>query len=263
MLNCLPLYCLPRNEATQQSSSDSDNEGEPVAPVIHTNVEEVDLNGTSTATVATNGPVLRCNSDGSSRQKWEEFDECNGGTAGGQGTLSSPVKVADGVGEQSDFPQVFNAFEDNFSPAAPNHGQPNDVFLTVDPFATELPNPLETPFTFSGMYNSIEGKKWDLSDSDDESTPEDMDFQVKFVDNVSSVTPSSAAVTFTNGHVYRPTSPQSSSNSDCLYVTPLPPPPTTIFPRYAERCGWLSKLSHRKGQPRKYSVFLSFLFFFF
>ena len=254
MLNCLPLYCVPSKETIQQSSSAGDSGDVPVAAVTHvetpSSMEDIDCNDISTATDATNGALPRCNGDGSDRHKWEEFDQDTAGTLSGQPTLSLPAEVADSLSEPSGLPQAFNAFEDNFSPAVPNYVQPNDVFLTVDPFATELPNPLEAQLTYSGIYNSLEGKKWDLSDSDDDGTPEEVDFQVKYVDNVSSMTQRSAAVTFTRSQGTHVTSPQSSLSSESLYATPLPPPPTTIFPRYSERGGWLSKLSHRKGQSR-------------
>lgn len=263
MLNCLPLYCVPSDETTEQIFSDGDNEGAPVAPVTHVEMpSSMDGNDCSEISVATDaidatdGAVPRCNGSASDRQKWEEFDEDSVGALSNQPLLFLQTEVADTLSNSLDLPQAFNAFEDNFSPAFPNHDQPNDVFLTVDPFATELPDPLEAQFTFSGICNSVEGKKWDMSDSDDDGTPEEVDFQVKYVENVSSMTRGSAAVTFTRSHGAHAASSRSSSSSECLYSTPLPPPPTVVFPRYSERGGWLSKLSHRKGQLGKaFSIF--------
>ena len=45
-------------------------------------------------------------------------------------------------------------------------------------------------------------------------------------------------------HPPRTTEPSQSRRS---HVTPLPPPPFTIEPQFIEKSGWLSKLSHKKG----------------
>ena len=42
--------------------------------------------------------------------------------------------------------------------------------------------------------------------------------------------------------------PSAPPTQNLLIPTPLPTPPTTMTPGYIERSGWLSKLSHRKGQ---------------
>lgn len=252
MLNCLPLYCVPSVESIQSSSLASDDEDASVAEVAHIEASAGVEETASTLTCTADGVQQPSDSNGSKKQNWVEFDESvqlcqhGAGSSTEQPTLSTPAGIDCTRSDPTDLPQAISPFEDDFSPL-PNHDQTTDVFLTVDPFATELPNPLEARLTFSGICNSMEMKKWDLSDSDDDGMTEEGDLQVKYVDNVESMTLRSAAVTFTRNSRLQITSSQSSLSSEHLYTTPLPPPPPTIFPRYSERGGWLSKLSHRRG----------------
>ena len=131
---------------------------------------------------------------------------------------------------------------------------PGDIFTLVDPFESETTDGFsgieqstrsqQIDDAFEKATNSVSGEKRQsedergYSDSDDNCVNDD-DIHINFVPDVSAIKTRTASVSFvTMNQIPR---------SNTLIITSLPPPPTTKFPRYIERGGWLIKLSHQKG----------------
>ena len=133
---------------------------------------------------------------------------------------------------------------------------PGDIFTLVDPFESDQ------TVGFDGIEESSRSQQIDdafqkatkngvggasagmgdergYSDSDDNFVDNEK-LEINFVADARAVKTRAGSVSFVTIN--------QAVRSSVLTPTVLPPVPSTLFPRYVERGGWMIKLSHQKGE---------------